>query len=180
MWQFLLSEVTRPSEFALFGNGSDQMLLPSMIANRLAGSFLEELSAVCDVSLNSFPTTHLWMLIQVAKYGISDEVLFIWNLNSCPDMQNVLTKSCSTKFCLLLSSLRLRPAAPSASPPPKVKIKKRHPIFRFPVLTLWGYHPRDWQKERIVDDLDERSSHGKPWNTYHKLQNVPDLVIYPK
>ncbi|CAM6102545.1 unnamed protein product [Calypogeia fissa] len=35
-------------------------------------------------------------------------------------------------------------------------------------------------RERIVTDLDDRNAHGKPWNTYHKLKNVPDLVIYPK
>ncbi len=31
----------------------------------------------------------------------------------------------------------------------------------------------------MVLDLDDRESHGKPWNTYHIMQSVPDVVVYP-
>jgi FAD/FMN-containing dehydrogenase len=31
----------------------------------------------------------------------------------------------------------------------------------------------------VVLDLDDRESHGKPWNTYHIMQSVPDVVVYP-
>ncbi|KAH8970927.1 hypothetical protein BDL97_02G114300 [Sphagnum fallax] len=34
-------------------------------------------------------------------------------------------------------------------------------------------------EERVVLDLDDRESHGKPWNTYHIMQSVPDVVVYP-
>jgi FAD/FMN-containing dehydrogenase len=32
----------------------------------------------------------------------------------------------------------------------------------------------------VVLDLDDRESHGKPWNTYHIMQSVPDVVVYPQ
>ncbi|CAM6043410.1 unnamed protein product [Sphagnum compactum] len=35
-------------------------------------------------------------------------------------------------------------------------------------------------EERVVLDLDDRESHGKPWNTYHIMQSVPDVVVYPQ
>lgn len=36
------------------------------------------------------------------------------------------------------------------------------------------------QEDRVILDLDERSMHGKPWNTYHVLKAIPDVVVYPK
>lgn len=36
--------------------------------------------------------------------------------------------------------------------------------------------------ERVVLDLEDRETHGKPWNSYHKMVagGIPDAVIYPR
>ena len=35
-------------------------------------------------------------------------------------------------------------------------------------------------KENVEVDLEERKIRGKPWNSYHKCQNNPDIVVFPK
>ena len=34
--------------------------------------------------------------------------------------------------------------------------------------------------ERVVTDEGERDAHGKPWNSYHKMVQRPDAVVYPR
>ncbi|MCO5556862.1 hypothetical protein L7F22_010416 [Adiantum nelumboides] len=35
-------------------------------------------------------------------------------------------------------------------------------------------------EERVVLDQDERASHGKPVNSYHPADHIPDVIVYPK
>ncbi|XP_024521697.1 D-lactate dehydrogenase [cytochrome], mitochondrial-like isoform X1 [Selaginella moellendorffii] len=37
-----------------------------------------------------------------------------------------------------------------------------------------------FEAERIAFDPDERFNHGKPWNTYHPVEHIPDVVVYPR
>ena len=34
--------------------------------------------------------------------------------------------------------------------------------------------------ERVVTDEEERDAHAKPWNSYHKMVQRPDAVVYPR
>jgi len=36
------------------------------------------------------------------------------------------------------------------------------------------------QEDRVVVDEDEREFHGKPWNTYHTVEAIPDIVVHPE
>ncbi|BBN14900.1 D-lactate dehydrogenase (cytochrome) [Marchantia polymorpha subsp. ruderalis] len=36
------------------------------------------------------------------------------------------------------------------------------------------------EEERIVFDFDERDNHGKNMNSYHRADNIPDVVVYPE
>jgi hypothetical protein len=36
------------------------------------------------------------------------------------------------------------------------------------------------QAENVDTDLEERKNRGKPWNTYHQLKGIPDVLVYPQ
>ncbi|KAG6541849.1 hypothetical protein Mapa_016867 [Marchantia paleacea] len=36
------------------------------------------------------------------------------------------------------------------------------------------------EEDRIVFDLDERDTHGKNMNSYHRADNIPDVVVFPE
>lgn len=35
-------------------------------------------------------------------------------------------------------------------------------------------------EDRVVVDVDEREFHAKPWNTYHSVDAIPDIVVNPE
>ncbi|KAG0623220.1 hypothetical protein M758_3G157500 [Ceratodon purpureus] len=35
-------------------------------------------------------------------------------------------------------------------------------------------------EDRVVTDVEERELHAKPWNTYHSVDAIPDIVVHPK
>ncbi|KAG0598245.1 hypothetical protein M758_12G057200 [Ceratodon purpureus] len=35
-------------------------------------------------------------------------------------------------------------------------------------------------EDRVIVDEEERSFHSKPWNTYHVVEAIPDVVVHPK
>ncbi|KAG0583718.1 hypothetical protein KC19_3G157900 [Ceratodon purpureus] len=35
-------------------------------------------------------------------------------------------------------------------------------------------------EDRVVIDVEERELHAKPWNTYHSVDAIPDIVVHPK
>lgn len=37
-----------------------------------------------------------------------------------------------------------------------------------------------FQEDRVVVDKEERELHAKPWNTYHSVDAIPDIVVHPK
>jgi D-lactate dehydrogenase (cytochrome) len=34
--------------------------------------------------------------------------------------------------------------------------------------------------EQVDESLEERKVRGKPWNSYHKVINNPDVVVFPR
>lgn len=33
-------------------------------------------------------------------------------------------------------------------------------------------------KDRVVLDEGDRELHGKPWNSYHQMESLPDVIVY--
>lgn len=36
------------------------------------------------------------------------------------------------------------------------------------------------RSDQIETNIEELATRGKPWNSYHKSDNIPDIIVYPE
>lgn len=64
--------------------------------------------------------------------------------------------------------------------PSRVELERtqtgQQPLEQSFIAELWAA----LDEERVVLDEDERASHGKPMNSYHQSEYIPDVIVYPK
>ncbi|MCO5609127.1 hypothetical protein L7F22_063349 [Adiantum nelumboides] len=137
----------------------------------------------------SFSRVLLWLRRSSSRCdGLLPPVFFSSSRHSsCSSTTTTTTTTNVTGFSLLVAAAAgivasncASVSAESQTPPKRLEfIEKRNDQQSLPQSFIEELMEA-LDEERVVLDQDERASHGKPVNSYHPADHIPDLIVYPK